>query len=83
VAAERLAGGERQLERRALHVVHEDVQVVGIDERVLGRGVEEIRRVAHDELIDRRAAGHEHRGERPLRRPARPARCQVAAIVPG
>ena len=27
-----LVGGERQFERGALHVVHEDVQVVGIDE---------------------------------------------------
>ncbi len=46
VAAELLRGRERQLERRALHVVDQDVQVVGIDQRVLGRRVEEIRRVA-------------------------------------
>ena len=44
--AETLVGRERQLERRALHVVDEDVQVVGIDQRVLGRGVEEERRMA-------------------------------------
>ena len=63
-----LVGRERQLERRALDVIDEDVQVVGIDERALGRRVEEIRRVADDELIERRAARHQHR-----RRPARSA----------
>jgi len=31
-----LVGAERQFERRALHVVEQDVQVVRIDERVLG-----------------------------------------------
>ena len=54
--AERLAGRERQLERRALDVVDQDLQVVRIDERVLGRRVEEVRRVADDELVERRAA---------------------------
>ena len=58
VPAELLGGRERQLERRALHVIDEDVQVVGIDERVLRRGVEEIRRVPDDELIERRTARH-------------------------
>ncbi len=56
-----LPGGERQLERRALHVIHEDVQVVGIHQRVLRRCVEEIRRMLRDELIDRRARCHHHR----------------------
>ena len=56
-----LLGRERQLERRALHVIDEDVQVVGIDERVLGRGVEEERRMPRHELIDRRARRHHHR----------------------
>ena len=32
-----LGGRERQLERRALDVIDEDVQVVGIDQRALGR----------------------------------------------
>ena len=59
-----LGGRERQLERGALHVVDEDVQVVGIDQRVLGRGIEEIRGIADNELIERRAAGDEH-GRRP------------------
>ena len=61
----RFLGRERQLERRALHVIDEDVQVVGIDERVLGRGVEEERRVPHHELIDRRARRHHHRRRLP------------------
>ena len=47
---------ERQFEGRALDVVDQDVQVVRIDQRVLRRRVEEIRRVAHDELVERRAA---------------------------
>jgi hypothetical protein len=34
--AERFIGRERQLERGALHVIEQDVQVVGIDQRVLG-----------------------------------------------
>jgi hypothetical protein len=33
---ERLVHAERQLERRALHVVEQDVQIVGVDQRVLG-----------------------------------------------
>ena len=61
VPAERFAIGERQLERRALDVIDEDVEVVGIDERALRRAVEEIRRVPHDELIERRAGGDQHR----------------------
>ena len=72
VAPERFGAGERQLERRALDVIHQDVQVVGIDERPLGRRVEEIRRVADDELIERRAAGDHHR-RRPARAPSRAA----------
>ena len=43
-------------------MLDQDVQVVGIDERVLGRRVEEVRRVADDVLVERRAARHQHRG---------------------
>ena len=75
--AERVGAAERQLERRALHVIHQDVQVVGIDQRVLGRGVEEIRRMPGHELIDRRARRHHHRG-----RPGRPA-SSAARALPG
>ena len=52
---------ERQLECRALHVIEQDVQVVRIDQRVLGDASKKVRRVADDELIDRRAARDEHR----------------------
>ena len=60
-AAEGVGAAERQLEGRALHVVDQDVQVVGVDERVLGRGVEEVGRMAHDVLVDRRRRRHHHR----------------------
>ena len=58
-------------------MVQQDVQVVGVDERVLGRGVEEVRRVADDELIDRRAAGDEDRGR------SRRAAAGAARALPG
>jgi hypothetical protein len=67
----------------ALHVVEQDVQVVGIDQRVLRVTRRRSTTGCDDELVDRRAAGHEHRRDRVDRRPARPARCHVAAIVPG
>ena len=54
-------------------MVDEDVQVVGIDKRVLGRRVEEVRRVAHDELIERSARCDQHR-RRPSAAPARATR---------
>ena len=62
VPAEGLVPGKRQLERRALDVIDEDVQVVGIDQRPLRRAIEEIRRVADNELIERRAARDEDGG---------------------
>ena len=58
-----LIGGERQLEGRALHVIHQDVEIVGIDQRVFRRGIEEVRRMPHDKLIDWRARRH-HDGRR-------------------
>ena len=72
VAAEPFIGGERQLERRAFDVIDEDVQVVRIDQRVFGRGVEEVRRMADDELIQRGTRGDHHR-RRPARAPAGPS----------
>ncbi len=42
LATELLVVPERQFEGAALHVVEQNVQVVGIDERVLRRRVEEI-----------------------------------------
>ena len=52
--AERVAVLERQLEGGALQVVHQDQQVVRIDQAVLRRAVEEVVGVLHDELIERR-----------------------------
>ncbi len=81
--AERLVGRERQFERRALHVVEQDVQIVGIDERMLGRGAEEEFRIAATNWSIGALEATSTAADRPDRRPARPARCQVAAIVPG
>src|SRR4051812_14409280 len=64
VGAELLTSCERQLERRALDVIDEDVQVVRIDERALGRRIEKVRGIPHDELVERRTARHHH-GRRP------------------
>ena len=61
VTAERLRSRERQLERRALDVIDEDVEVVRIDERALRRRIEEVTRISDDELIERRAARHHDR----------------------
>src|SRR5262245_19305343 len=65
VRAEDLRAAKRQLERRTFDVIDEDVQVVRIDERMFRRTLEEIRRVAHDELIERSAARYQHRGRLP------------------
>src|SRR5262249_60472806 len=54
-SAERFIRRKRQLERRALEVIDEDVQVVRVDERVLRGPTEEVGRIADDELIERRA----------------------------
>ena len=77
LAAEPLVVAERQLEGGALDVIEQDVEVVGIDQRVFRRRVEEVGRVADDELIDRRAAGDQHR--RRARRPPAGA----AGALPG
>ena len=69
-AAEGFLRAEWQFERGALDVVHEDVQIVGIDQRAFRRPIEEVRRVSDHELIERRAARHEHR-RGPARAPAR------------
>ncbi len=58
VRTERFILAERQFERRALDVVEQDVQIVGVDQRPLGRCAEEVLGVAHHELIERCAAGH-------------------------
>src|SRR5439155_14443540 len=42
VPAELLRDAERQLERRALHMTDQDVEIIGIDQRALRRSVEEV-----------------------------------------
>ena len=81
---EALVGAERQLERRALHVVEQDVQVVGID-RARARATRRRSTTGCGRRTGRsaRCCATSTAADRPLRRPARPARCQVEAIVPG
>ena len=59
--AEFFVGRERQLERRAFQMIHEDFQVVGLHVRVFRRPPEKIFRMLHDELIERRRRRHQHR----------------------
>jgi len=59
--AEHLAGLERQLERGALHVLHEDLRVVGIDARLLDRGREQLPALPRHVLIERRTRRDEQR----------------------
>ena len=80
---EYLARLERQLERRGPQVREEDVEVVRVDARLLGRALEQELRVVDDVLVDRGARRDQDRDARPGRRPARPNCCQVAAIDPG
>ena len=65
LAAEDFGSPERQFERGALDVRQQDLKIVGIDQGVLGRRVEEVRRVADDVLVERGAAGHQHGGRLP------------------
>ena len=59
--AEPLAGFEGQLERRGAHVGQQDVEVVGVQARLLRRACEEVLRVARDVLVDGAARGDHHR----------------------
>src|SRR5215467_11690779 len=59
---ERFVARKRQLERRTLHVIDEYVQVVGIDQRALGRSLEEVARIPDNELIEGSAARDHHGG---------------------
>ncbi len=70
--AEFLAVADRQLERRALQMVEQDLQIVRIDMGMLRRTIEEIVGMLHDVLIERRAGRHQHRSDAVCRRPARP-----------
>jgi hypothetical protein len=73
LSPERLVCREGQLERRALDVVHEDLQVVGVDPPLLDGGVEEVGGVLRDELVEGGRVRHEHRHRGP-RAPPRAAR---------
>ena len=59
--AELFARRKRQLERRALDVVEQDLQIVGVDEGVLRRSLKKVVWVLDDELVDGPAAGHHDR----------------------
>ena len=63
---ELLARLERQLERRGAQVREQDVQVVRVEARLLGRALEQELRVVDDVLVDRRAGGDEDRDARAL-----------------
>ena len=54
VGGVQLGIGERELEQRALELIQQHVDVVGIDPAALGRTLEEVLRMADDELVDRR-----------------------------
>ena len=63
--AEFLVGRDRQLERRAFQVIHEDFEIVRLHVGVLGRAAEKIIGMLHDELIERRGRRDEHRAGSP------------------
>jgi len=84
--AELFARRERQLERRTLDVVEQDLQIIGIDEGVLRRPLEKAAWVLDDELVDWPAAGHHdrHRARTAPPRPTGPLPCRSDRIwVPG
>jgi hypothetical protein len=54
-----------------------------VERAVLGRRVEQEAGFGGDVLIERLGAGDQHHHDGCPRRPARPARCQVAAREPG
>ena len=64
-------------------MVDQDFQIVGLNIGVLRRAGEKIIRVLDDKLIQGTREATNTAQELPLRLPARPARCQLEAIVPG
>lgn len=58
---EPLVRRDGQLERRALQVIGENLKIVWLNMRVLGRVPEEIVRMLHDKLIERSRGSDEHR----------------------
>src|ERR1041384_3230171 len=55
-----------QLKRGTLEMTQQNLEIVGIDMRMLRRAVEKVFRVLHNILIERRAGGHKPRGGRRL-----------------
>src|SRR5437764_831615 len=58
--AEFVARRDGQFERRAFQMIDEDLEIVGLDESVLGRVAEEIVGMAKNEWIERRRGGPQH-----------------------
>ena len=69
--SEALFWRNRQFERRALQMVHQNFQIVRLHVRMLRRTPEKIIRMLHDELIQRRRRRDHHR-----------ARCSAASASP-
>ena len=67
--SEDLARLERQLERGAPQVGQQDVQVVRVEARLLGRALQQELRVVDDVLVDRRARGDQDADARLLAAP--------------
>ena len=61
----RSVAGNRQLEAGRAQVVEQHVEVVGVDQAVLGRAVEEVVRVRGQELVDGRGRADQGRQARP------------------
>ncbi len=82
---ESLVAHEGQLEGRALDVVDEDLEVVGVDAALLDGRPEEVVRVLRDELVEGGRVGDEDgdRGARPPPRPSRllPGRGHAAGVA--
>ena len=75
--AEVLASLEGQFEHRAAQVLQQDEQVVGVDQRLLGRAPEEIFGMMRQELVERTGRSDQHRRSRGI-----PASCP-ARLLPG
>ena len=67
--AESFLGRERQFERGTFQVIHKNFEVVRLNVGVLGRTAEEIVRMLHDELVERRRRGNEDREGTPATPP--------------
>ena len=64
-----LTGGERQLERGRLQMIHQDFQIIRLNECMLGRAAEKVVRVIYDELIERQRRRYQNGAGRPRAAP--------------